>query len=110
MTGQPYTHAAHAASCSEAARQGHVLAAQHVQIMRRGVLYCAQIVCAWTTPDGVDCWTVQATHPESARFTVPCRYVRLCIRCTCDAPQAASVAQAQRGAEGAFGAPEDLRC
>lgn len=89
MSGQPYTHAAHAARCRDAAIRGHVLSSQHVQVMRRGVLYCAQLVNAWTTPDGVDCWTVETSHPEIARFTVPCRQVRLCAdRCVCDAGRA----------------------
>jgi hypothetical protein len=85
MTNQPYTHAMHAARCAIAAQQGHVLASQRVQVQKQGVTYCASIKAAWTAPNGLDCWTVESTTPEVARFTVPCRKVLLCdlSDCTC---------------------------
>lgn len=109
----PYTHADHMRRCAEAAQQGHVLARQHVQVMKRGILYCAQLCSAWTTPDGADCWTVETTYPEQARFTVPVKQVRLCgdARCICvDAQDAPCAAQAERAAQGVSGVSEGVRC
>lgn len=81
----PYTHEAHYARCVDAARLGQVPPMPLVQIMRRGVHYCGQLVRTWTTPSGLDCWTVDVIHPERARYTVPCKQVRLCgdERCIC---------------------------
>ena len=68
-----YTHAAHAKACQQAARAGHTLAKKHVQVRKKGVVYCAQIEEAYTTPDGLDCWTVISISPQIARFTVSCK-------------------------------------
>ncbi len=78
MTGQPYTHAAHYERCVAAAKLGQVITHQHVQVLKHGVHYCARIRSSWTTPSGLDCWTVETIHPEIAHFTVPCKHVRLC--------------------------------
>jgi hypothetical protein len=111
---RPYTHAAHYERCVAAAKLGQVIAHQHVQVIKQGVHYCARIRSSWTTPDGLDCWTIETLSPEIAHFTVPCKQVRLCGQqgsCVCvAAPAGPCVAQAQRGAQGAAGAPEDLTC
>ena len=85
MTGQPYTHAAHYERCVAAAKLGQVITHQHVQVLKKGVHYCARILSSWTTADGLDCWTVESISPEIAHFTVPCKQVRLCgdARCSC---------------------------
>ena len=80
----PYTHEEHARRCTEAALQGVVLSRQLVQVRKRGVVYCAQICHSWTTPGGVDCWTIDSFWPELARFTVPVHQVRLCGGNGCD--------------------------
>lgn len=82
---RPYTFQDHAAKCRQAALSGVTLIGQHVQVKRRQVIYCAQILEPWTTPDGKDCWTVLSSFPEQARFTVPVHLVRECgdSRCTC---------------------------
>jgi hypothetical protein len=72
----PYTHAMHARRCHESARDGVSAAGLRVQVQKHGVTYCAAIAAPWTTPDGLDCWTVESTSPEVARFTVPCKQVR----------------------------------
>lgn len=83
----PYTHATHARRCYQAGRAGVVLPLQLVQVKRKNVVYCARIRNAWTTPDGLDCWTVDTLCPEEARITVPVSQVRLCDRgdgrCSC---------------------------
>jgi hypothetical protein len=87
MTSQiPYTHAAHAAACREAAEAGRVLV-QLVQVRRAGVVYCARLREPWTVPGGPDCWTVEALFPECGRLTVPCKNVRACDdqSCACTA-------------------------
>lgn len=76
--GQPYTHAAHYERSVSLAKLGRVLTDQHVQVLKHGVHYCARIRSSWTTPSGLDCWTVETIHPEIAHFTVPCKNVRLC--------------------------------
>jgi hypothetical protein len=93
---QPYTHAMHAHKCGEAGRSGVVLSAQPVQVRKNGVIYCARIANAWTAPNGLDCWTVESSLPEVARFTVPVRQVRECgqVDCSC-APTAAGVDRAK---------------
>lgn len=78
MISEPCTHAMHATRCRVAAQEGRVLASQAVQVQKRGVTYCAQIVGCWTTPTGLDCWIVEASEPESCRLTVPVSKVRLC--------------------------------
>lgn len=75
---QPYTHAIHARACRKMALQGVVAANLMVQVQKRGITYCGVIKAPWTTPDGLDCWTIETTLPESARFTVPCKQVRQC--------------------------------
>lgn len=106
MIGKPYTHAEHARCCREAAQVRHVLALQRVQVIKRGVLYCAQLFEPWTTPDGLECWTVLSDFPESARFTVACRKVRLCggEGCECEiADGNRATTQAQRASRGCYG-------
>lgn len=106
----PYTHAEHSRRCVEAARQCRVLHRQLVQVKKHQVLYCAQIVNAWTTPDGVDCWTVESTYPEQARFTVPVKQVRLCGDASCICLDTPCAAQAKRAAQGVSLASEGVRC
>ena len=103
-TNRPYTHAEHSRRCAEAAQQRVVLSRQLVQVKKRSVVYCAQIVNAWTTPEGLECWTVDSFWPELARFTVPVKQVRLCGGAGCDcgdqvAEKAHCGAQAERGAQ-----------
>lgn len=76
MTGEPYTHAQHAAY----AAASHALTAKprRVQVQKRGIPYCASIADAYTTPSGLDCWVVESDYPERARFTVACKNTRLC--------------------------------
>lgn len=89
MITQPYTHADHAKYCREQAAFGRVPSKRRVQVKLRQVVYCAQIVNAWTTRDGMDVWTVEADHPERVRITVPCARVRVCGQgCTCEGSDA----------------------
>lgn len=74
----PYTHVDHFLRVHAAALDRRVIERQSVCVVKRGIRYCACILSAWTTPSGVDCWTVEAEIPESCRFTVPCRQVFLC--------------------------------
>ncbi len=93
---EPYTHAMHSRRCSESARSGLSAVGLRVQVQKRGVTYCARIAAPWTTPDGLDCWTVESTCPEVARFTVPVRRVRECGQADCScAPTAAGVDRAK---------------
>lgn len=82
---EPYTHERHAQRCHQAALSGCVIAGQPVQVLKRGAVYCARLVHAWTTDGGLDCWTVDATLPEQCRMTVPVRQVRQCggFDCSC---------------------------
>lgn len=84
---EPYTHAMHAVRVRQLALQRVSGESLRVQVQKRGVTYCAAIAAPWTSPDGLDCWTVEATCPEVARFTVPCKQVRECgdERCNCKA-------------------------
>lgn len=112
MSIQPYTHAMHAAKCRQAAQEGLVLACQPVQIVRRGVVYCACIREPWTTPTGLDCWTVETVAPESCRMTIPVKQVRECggQDCVCiQARREAPRRQAQRAAALASGS-EGVTC
>lgn len=79
-----YTHQVHAARCREAAQNFQVLV-QHVLVKQGLIVYCAVIKCAWTTPDGLDCWTVETSWPERTRLTTPCRNVIQCdvTACSC---------------------------
>lgn len=83
---QPYTHAMHAQRCHESARSGLSAVGLLVQVQKRHVTYCARIAGCWTTPDNVDCWTVETISPEVARFTIPVRQVRECgqTHCSCN--------------------------
>ena len=82
---QPYTHAMHAHRCHQMALERVATAGLRVQVQKRGVTYCGRIAGCWTTPDNVDCWTVETTSPQVSRFTVPVRQVRECGQadCTC---------------------------
>jgi hypothetical protein len=84
---QPYTHAMHSHRCHESACSGVSAVGLRVQVQKRGVTYCGRIASPWTTPDGKDCWTVETSSPEVARFTVPVRQVRECgfVDCNCKA-------------------------
>lgn len=97
---QPYTHAMHAQRCHESARSGVSAVGLRVQVQKRYVTYCARIAGCWTTPDNVDCWTVETTSPEVSRFTIPVRQVRECGQadCTC---LSASVSLASASGEAA---------
>ena len=75
---QPYTHAMHAHKCHSLAVQGVNLDRVRVLVQKRGITYCGRIAGCWTTPDGLDCWTVETSSPEIARFTVPVKQVREC--------------------------------
>lgn len=74
----PYTHELHARACGDAARAGVVLERKCVQVRRRQVTYCAQIVEAVTLDKAGDCWTVETLWPENARMTVVVRNVTDC--------------------------------
>lgn len=84
----PYTHAMHATRCHQHAVWGVSAVALRVQVKKHGVTYCGAIAAPWTTPSGLDCWTVETISPEMARFTVPCKNVRECgdLQCSCVAP------------------------
>ena len=88
---QPYTHAMHATKCQQLALARINAAGLWVQVQKRNVTYCGRIAGCWTTPDNVDCWTVETVSPEVARFTVPCKQVRACGEsdCVCGAQAAA---------------------
>ena len=96
---EPYTHAAHATRCSEAAKAREVLV-QHVQAKRGPIVYCAIIKAAYTVPNGPDCWTIETLWPEQTRITVPVRNVIACGGETCSCcPQEATSERAERAAE-----------
>jgi hypothetical protein len=89
---EPYTHAAHAQRCHAAALAGDVLSNQYVQVKKGQIVFCAHLKAAWTVPvKDLDCWTVETFWPEQARFTTPCKNVRLCgdEKCSCIAEDAA---------------------
>ena len=98
----PYTHEEHFRRCYSPTMQRRLVNRQRVQVMKRGILYCAELVDGWVSPDGVQCWTVETTYPERVRFTVPVKQVRACgdARCACSEGP---------GAEGAPLAGEGLR-
>ena len=80
-----YTHEDHGKACGAAALSLHVLTQQHVLAKRGQVVYCAVIKEPWTTPSGLDCWTIETSWPERTRITVPVRNVILCPSecCSC---------------------------
>ena len=110
LSNLPYTHADHARACHAAAQQGVVLSGKLVQVRKKAITYCARIINAWTTPDGLDCWTVEAFSPEMARFTVSCRNVRSCgdSACSCGV-DAGTVSAVTCAAKADFGLKE-LTC
>ena len=110
MTSQPYTHAAHYQRCVAAAKLGQVITHQHVQVIKQGVHYCARIRSSWTTPDGLDCWTVESISPEIAHFTVPCKQVRLCGDAHCSCVEGAAAEGAPLAGEGPQQGSEGLKC
>lgn len=82
-----YTHALHAHECQLAAQARQVL--QKRVLVRKGqIVYCATIKAAYTVPDGPDCWTVETSWPERARFTVACKNTIACPEacCSCMGP------------------------
>lgn len=72
-----YSHLDHSERCRAAAQEGKTLV-QRVQVLRRGVVYCADIKSPYSVPRGPDCWTVNAFYPERARLTVTCSRVIPC--------------------------------
>ncbi len=82
ISSEPYTHAAHAARCAEAAARREVLV-QHVLVRRGPVVYCAVIKAAYSVLGGPDCWTVETSWPEKTRFTAAVRNVLQCGGTTC---------------------------
>ncbi|WP_394792464.1 hypothetical protein [Rhodoferax sp.] len=108
-SNQPYTHSDHATACHAAAQRGIVLSSKFVQVRKNTITYCARIVNAWTTPSGLDCWTVESHMPECARFTVSCKNTRECglSDCSCAADLRAQVEQfeATKAANFANGLP-----
>lgn len=101
----PYTHAMHALRCCESAHAGVSAFGLWVQVKKRSCVYCARIAAPWTTPDGLDCWTVEAVLPEVARFTVPVRQVRLCGQSDCACVTATELATATAAQADVLGAP-----
>ncbi len=92
MMLEPYTHAAHAQRCHKAALEGSVLLNQYVQVKKGQIVSCARLISAWTVPfEDLDCWTVDTFWPYKARFTTPCKNVRLCgdEKCSCIAEDTA---------------------
>lgn len=83
MSTHPYTHADHWKRGIEASKRLQMVERTHVQVRKGPVIYCAQILEAYTVPNGPDCWTVESLYPQKARFTVPCKNVRLCESSTC---------------------------
>ena len=73
-----YTHSEHMRRAGVAALQRSVIENQPVCVVKRGIRYCATIVNAWTSPAGIECWTVQASLPEVCRFTASSRNVFVC--------------------------------
>ena len=106
----PYTHSDHARRCRESALSGQVLARQLVQVQKRGITYCAQLLEPWTTPSGLDCWTVHATHPETLRMTVPVSKVRLCGGAFCACSEGPGAEGAPLAGEGPRGGLEGVTC
>ena len=80
---QPYTHAIHVKRCALDVQNGGSAVGLLVQVLKRNVVYCGCIAGSWTTPDGLDCWTVETSTPEQARFTVPVKQVRECGSADC---------------------------
>lgn len=108
MMLEPYTHAAHAQRCHKAALEGSVLLNQYVQVKKGQIVSCARLISAWTVPfEDLDCWTVDTFWPYKARFTTPCKNVRLCgdEKCSCIAEDAA---KRERFSAGLAAASADL--
>lgn len=97
ISSEPYTHAAHATKCSEAAQAREVLV-QHVQAKRGPIIYCAVIKAAYTVPNGPDCWTIETVWPEKIRITVLVRNVIACGGQTCSCEPIGASERAERAA------------
>lgn len=104
-----YTHELHAQRCGEAARHRQVLI-QHVLAKRGPIIYCAVIKAPWTSPSGIDCWTVETSWPEKTRLTIPVRNVIQCggDTCTCT-DEAIALALACASRDRASEAPHEAR-
>lgn len=75
---QPYTHKDHWIYCRDMVMQNRMATRRHVLVRKHTLVYCAQIIEPWTTPNGVDCWVVESVFPEEARFTVACKNTFVC--------------------------------
>lgn len=103
----PYTHAVHARRCCEAARAGHVLAGQFLQVKSGPVVYCGRIVAAWDHQDAGEMWKLELTFPVRGIQSFPAKRARQCGgvdgRCICEhdamsgEPQAAATATGSQG-------------
>lgn len=111
MSGEPYTHAIHAAACRAAALDGRVLV-QLVQVRRGPVVYCARLREPYTVPGGPDCWSVEAESPERLRLTVPVKNVRACggPDCSCQLAGHGDDGKRSAAASGAASTPQGLTC
>lgn len=93
MIGTPYSHEAHALLCDQ---KKAMEVGRRVQVLKRGVVYCAKIISPFSSANFPDCWIVETTTPEVARLVVSCRNTRLCVKCVCvddDAKQLADAIQ-----------------
>lgn len=99
----PYTHAAHAQRCGEAARAGVPLV-QFVQARLGGTSYCGYIKDAWTTGDGVDMWKLGLLSPQRGQCHTKVLNVRQCsgldghCHCAAEQPQAGGAAAGRSAA------------
>lgn len=95
---EPYTFAHHATRCMEAAHSRVVLI-QFLKVKLRGVVHCARIKHAWTTPDGLDLWTVELLGPGAGQLSIPYKQTRQCSgvdgRCHCANEQTHGAAGAE---------------
>lgn len=106
-----YTHELHALACRLAAIAGTVLQNQHVLCKRGQIIYCATLQQAYTSPNGLECWTVNTIWPEKARLTIAVRNVVAChpASCSCLFSEAAA-AGSDAGACGPASASEAVTC
>lgn len=82
----PYQHLDHAKRCREAAQCGVVLR-QFVQASLGRTFYCARILEAWDTSEGLEMWKLELLTPGRGLASVRADRVRQCsgidALCTC---------------------------
>lgn len=107
----PYTHAAHARRCREAA-EARITLQQFVQVRYSGSSCCARILSAWDTPDGHEMWSLDLIGQIRGRLSMHATRVRQCSgldgHCACAGEQANWASASSP--EGAGSTPQGVTC